>query len=176
MDPFFVEVGVLDLQKLVYSSDNVITTVKMETTELLPHLEDAWASSLGVPNQVNGLGVGRLQIYVPGWKLSPLCGLVEEHSYCQLPMPNVLFPLFWLLCLWLEVVDPWLVPGYELLEKHFQRGRRLGSDWGCLSVILLKKGMASPLIFSHALLVKITITTAYLGKLDSKLNVHGQVI
>lgn len=94
MDPFFVEVGVLDLQKVVYSSDNVITTVKMETTELLPHLGDAWASSLRVPNQVNSLGVGRLQIHIPGWKLSPLCELVEEHSYCQLPMPNLLFPLF----------------------------------------------------------------------------------
>ncbi len=34
MDSSFVEVGFLDLQEVVYSSDDLIITVKMVTTEL----------------------------------------------------------------------------------------------------------------------------------------------
>lgn len=37
-DPFFLEVGVIDSQKMVHSSDKVIITVKMEATELLLNL------------------------------------------------------------------------------------------------------------------------------------------
>lgn len=33
MDPFFVEVGILTLQKVAHSSDNVIITLKMATTQ-----------------------------------------------------------------------------------------------------------------------------------------------
>lgn len=35
VDPFFVEVGILDLQKVVHCSKNVIITVKLAITELL---------------------------------------------------------------------------------------------------------------------------------------------
>ncbi len=37
MDPFFVAVGTCDLQKVVNSSNDIITTVKMATTELPLH-------------------------------------------------------------------------------------------------------------------------------------------
>lgn len=62
---------------------------------------------------------------------------------------------------------PWL-----RMEKHFQRGQVLTR--GAFRSFCLKRGWHPPLIFSHALLVDITITTAYLGKLDSKLNANSK--
>lgn len=46
MDPFFIEVNVLDLQNVVHTSDSIIITVKMATAELLLHLGEGSESVL----------------------------------------------------------------------------------------------------------------------------------
>lgn len=62
--PSFVEVSILDFQKVVIGSKYIIITVKMVTTDLLYLGENG--NSLSVPNQVNGAVVGQIQTCIPG--------------------------------------------------------------------------------------------------------------
>lgn len=89
-DPFFVKLGVLDLQKAVHRSNSVIIIAGMMTTELLlPSSSRGRVSSLKEPNQ-NNVGVRQVQIHISGRQPSPLgtCGL----ECCSGRRSLVIFP------------------------------------------------------------------------------------
>lgn len=89
--PSFVEVSILDFQKVVIGSKYIIITVKMVTTDLLYLGENG--NSLSVPNQVNGAVVGQIQTCIPGSQ--PLLlwngALSQQKSSLQLSASHTRF-------------------------------------------------------------------------------------